>query len=99
MTESEVIKNLEKLIHLWENDENMSSDTMKIEIDQELICCINKAIEEIWEVQQYRATGLTPDQIRRIDTEYRRKCEEVKELEKRSSRNQGGQQCRKGEDR
>ena len=43
MTVHEAIENLKHIIDLWENDENMHSNSMDIEIDQEFIDTIYKA--------------------------------------------------------
>lgn len=43
MTVHEEIENLKHIIDLWEDDENMYSNSMDIEIDQEFIDTIHKA--------------------------------------------------------
>ena len=57
MAENECIENLNILVRRWEDDENMYSDTLGIEIDQEFMSCIYKSIEALKEIQQYRAIG------------------------------------------
>lgn len=57
MTENECIENLNILVQLWEDDENMYSDTLGIEIDEEFMSCIYKSIEVLKEIQKYRAIG------------------------------------------
>lgn len=57
MTENKCIENLNILVHLWEDDENMYSNTLEIEIDQEFMDCIYKSIEVLKEIQKYQAIG------------------------------------------
>ena len=58
MTVQEAKEQLKQLTDEWENDENMYSKTMKLEmIEQKQINAIYMAIQALEEVEQYRALG------------------------------------------
>ena len=57
ITETEAKANLELLTIKWEVDEETSSDSMNIIIDQKFIDSLYTAIQALKEIQQYRKIG------------------------------------------
>lgn len=79
MSNKEAYENLKILVNRWQNDEDMYSDTMEIEIDEEFMQSIYTAKSALGAIEQYRwERDVAIHQLRELGLELGQKVDDVK---------------------